>query len=211
MVHYWPEFLSVALAHLLAVASPGPDFAVVLKQSLTHGRRTALWTSIGIGTAILLHITYSLLGLGLLIQGSAFWFTGVKFAGAAYLVWLGLHGLRAKPREGLTGPAAVAQPPPASRAAFLTGFLTNALNPKATLFFLSLYVMLVSPQTPRWVQAGYGLWMAVTTMAWFSLVSVLFTKPEVRNKFLRHGHWIDRVLGVVFLAFAAKLAFASLH
>ena len=211
MTNYWPEFLSVALAHLLAVASPGPDFAIVLRQSITHGRRTALWTSIGIGTGILLHITYSLLGLGLLIRSSSFWFSGVKYAGAAYIAWLGIQALRAKPRDTQSDQGDGPRKPPATHGAFLTGFLTNALNPKATLFFLSLYVMLVSPQTPRWVQAGYGLWMAAATMAWFCLVSVLFTKPEVRNKFLRHGHWIDRALGVVFLGFAAKLALASLQ
>ena len=210
MVNYWPEFLSVALAHLLAVASPGPDFAIVLRQSLTHGRRTAIWTSIGIGTAILLHITYSLLGLGLLVRSSPLWFAIVKYAGATYIAWLGIQALRAKPRSGLTGSTEAQLSPPTTRSAFLTGFLTNALNPKATLFFLSLYVMLVSPQTPRWVQAGYGVWMAGATMAWFCLVSVLFTKTEVRNRFLRHGHWIDRALGVVLIGFSVKLAFASL-
>ena len=210
MNNYWPEFLSVALAHLLAVASPGPDFAIVLKQSITHGRRTAIATSIGIGTGILLHITYSLLGLGLLIRSSTFWFDLVKYAGAAYIAWLGIQALRAKPRDPQPDLANPQQKPPATHGAFLTGFLTNALNPKATLFFLSLYVMLVNPHTPRWIQAGYGVWMAAATMAWFCLVSVLFTKPEVRSQFLRHGHWIDRALGVVFLAFAAKLAFSSL-
>ena len=210
MVNYRPEFLSVALAHLLAVASPGPDFAIVLKQSLNHGRRTAIWTSIGIGTAILLHITYSLLGLGLLVRSSTLWFNGVKYAGAAYIAWLGVQALRAKPRHDLSGIASP-DPAPSTHGAFVTGFLTNALNPKATLFFLSLYVMLVSPQTPRWVQAAYGAWMAGATMAWFCLVSALFTKPEIRNKFLRHGHWIDRALGVVFLGFAAKLALTSLQ
>lgn len=209
MTHYWPEFLSVALAHLLAVASPGPDFAIVLKQSIAHGRRTAIATSIGIGTGILLHITYSLLGLGLLIRSSTLWFDIIKYAGAAYIAWLGIQALRAKPRAN-PSTAGDAQPSPAAHGAFLTGFLTNALNPKATLFFLSLYVMLVNPHTPRWIQAGYGLWMAGATMAWFSLVSVVFTKSEVRDRFLRHGHWIDRVLGVVFLGFAAKLAFTSL-
>ena len=152
-----------------------------------------------------------MLGLGLLIRSSALWFDFVKYAGAGYIAWLGIQGLRAKPRHGLAGVPDSPRPTPAPRAAFLTGFMTNALNPKATLFFLSLYVMLVSPQTPRWVQAGYGVWMAAVTMAWFCLVSVLFTKTEVRNRFLRHGHWIDRALGVVFLAFAAKLAFASLR
>src|SRR5215216_4944825 len=82
VINYWPEFLSVAIAHLLAVASPGPDFAIVLKQSLAHGRRTAIWTSVGIGSGILLHVSYSLFGLGLLIRGSEFWFNAIKYAGA---------------------------------------------------------------------------------------------------------------------------------
>ena len=68
MSPYWPEFLKLAIAHMLAVASPGPDFAVVIRQSLAHGRRTAVWTAIGIGCAICLHVTYSMLGLGLVLR-----------------------------------------------------------------------------------------------------------------------------------------------
>ena len=68
MHEYWVEFSKVAVAHALAVASPGPDFAVVMKQSLSMGRRAGFWTSVGIGTAILMHVAYSLLGLGLLID-----------------------------------------------------------------------------------------------------------------------------------------------
>jgi threonine/homoserine/homoserine lactone efflux protein len=71
--------------------------------------------------------------------------------------------------------------------------------------------MLVSPHTPRLVQAGYGLWMALATMGWFAMVSVGFTHERVRAKFLRHGHWIDRALGVVFLGFALGLVFAKIR
>ena len=212
MHDYWVEFSKVAGAHLLAVASPGPDFAIVLKQSLAHGRRTAIWTSIGVGAAILLHVTYSLLGFGLLIRSSELWFNVVKYAGAAYIAWLGVQSLRAKPRSETAGEAAlVAVVPPAGHGAFATGFLTNALNPKATLFFISLFVLVVSPQTPKIIQAGYGLWMCVATAAWFCFVSLVFTRPEIRGRFLRHGHWIDRALGVVFLGFAVSLVFASLE
>ena len=97
------------------------------------------------------------------------------------------------------------------RGAFVTGFLTNALNPKATLFFISLFVLIVSPTTPKLIQAGYGLWMAVATAGWFCAVSMVFTREEVRRTFLRHGHWIDRALGVVFLGFAASLAVATVN
>ena len=200
----------VAGAHLLAVASPGPDFAIVVRQSLVHGRRTAQWTSLGVGTAILLHVTYSLLGIGLLIKSSVMWFTALKYAGALYLTWLGVQALRTRPRAA-DAAAAAEGGPPAAHGAFLTGFLTNALNPKVALFFLALFATVISPKTPKVVQAGYGVWMALMTMAWFCLVSVLFTRPEVRREFLRRGHWIDRTLGVVFLGFAASLAFATLR
>jgi RhtB (resistance to homoserine/threonine) family protein len=209
MHHYWVEFSAVAVAHLLAVASPGPDFALVVKQSVAHGRRTAIWTSVGIGTAILLQVTYSLLGIGLLIRGSTAWFNSVKYAGAAYLAWLGVSSLRAKPRK-IDGTDGTSSSAPRARAAFALGFVTNVLNPKATLFFISLFVVLVSPQTPRLIQAGYGVWMSIATITWFTLVAVLFTQADVRRRFLRHGHWIERALGVFFLACAASLAVATL-
>jgi len=219
MHDYWVEFSKVALAHLLAVASPGPDFAIVVKQSLTRGRRTALWTSGGIGLAILLHVTYSLLGIGLLVRSSEVWFNVLKFAGAAYIAWIGVQALRSRPLPVLTPadspPAAFARPQAVergdSRNAFATGFLTNALNPKATVFFISLFVIVVSPETPKLAQAAYGLWMAAVTAAWFSLVSVLFTQPGVRQRFIRHGHWIDRALGLVFLGLAVSLALGQLE
>jgi RhtB (resistance to homoserine/threonine) family protein len=221
MQSYYAEFLTIAVAHLLAVASPGPDFAIVLRQSLVHGRRVALWTSVGIGSGISLHIAYALLGIGLLLKGSTTAFTVLKYAGATYLAWIGVQALRSRPRsvastgpgDGATAPAETSglPAPPTDRAAFVTGFLTNALNPKATLFFLALFPVAVNPTTPKLVQAGYGVWLILTTMAWFCFVSLVFTRPAVRAGFFRHGHWIDRALGVVFLGFAASLLLATLR
>lgn len=212
MHDYWLEFGKVALAHFLAVASPGPDFAIVVRQSLAHGRRTAVWTSLGVGAGISLHVTYSLLGLGLLIRSSELWFEIVKYAGAAYLAWLGMQALRTRPQAAAAaGKAVAAAGTPSHHGAFATGFLTNALNPKATLFFLALFVTLIRPDTPRLIQAGYGLWLVVATAGWFSLVSFVFAREAVRRTFLRYGHWIDRGLGVVFLGFAASLALATLR
>ena len=210
MHEYWAEFLLVAGLHLGAVASPGPDFALVLKQSLVHGRKAAIWTSIGVGSAILLHVTYSLFGLGLLIRGSELWFTVVKFGGAAYIAWLGIQSLQARSRPEAEVAAETAFHP-GKTGAFMRGFLTNALNPKATLFFISLFVMAVSPTTPKFIQAVYGLWMALATAAWFCLVAVLFAHDRIRRKFLRYGHWIDRALGVVFLALAASLLLTTVR
>jgi RhtB (resistance to homoserine/threonine) family protein len=205
-----PEFLTVALAHVLAVVSPGPDFAIVLRQSLHHGRRTAIWTSVGIGCGLCIHITYCLLGLGLVLKNSPAALETVKWLGAAYLAWIGVQALRSQPKTGDINLAAGTSAPSA-RAAWSTGFFVNLFNPKAALFFIALFPLAVSPTTPKWIQVGYGWWMTLSTMAWFSFVAVVFTKEEVRRAFLRHGHWIDRALGVVFLGFAVSLAFTSLR
>ncbi len=213
---YWAEFFLVALAHLLAVASPGPDFAIVLRQSIRHGRAVAIWTSLGIGTGISVHVGYSLLGIGVLVAQSELWFTIAKYGGALYLAWIGIGALRSKPVAGDSvvangTPTATGQDAPSPRAAFVTGFLVNVLNPKAALFFIALFVTVIQPTTPRWVQAGYGAWMVVATAVWFTCVSVFFTKARVRRAFLRLGHWFDRVMGVLLLALAVRLALTSLH
>ena len=211
MIDYTAQFVTIAGLHLLAVASPGPDFAVVLRQSVTHGRGVALWTSVGIGTGILVHTAYSLLGIGLLVQSSVLAFTVMKFAAAAYLAWIGWKALRTQPVSGDTA-VGVAAPPlqrPRAGAAFGLGFMTNALNPKATLFFLSVFSVVIDPHTSRWVQAGYGVGMAVMTAIWFSLVSMFFTQERVRRAFLRLGHWFERAMGVLLVGLGVRLAFAS--
>jgi threonine/homoserine/homoserine lactone efflux protein len=212
---YWAQFLAVAVAHLLAVASPGPDFAMVVRQSIAHGRRAALWTSIGIGSAIMVHVGYTLLGIGVLVRASHLWFTALKAMGACYLAWIGIKALLSRPRREMAeapdgaGPALARPREPSPRAAWVTGFLTNVFNPKVSLFFIAIFASLIDPATPKPLQAAYGLWMALTTMGWFSMVSFVFTREDVRRAFLRGGYWIDRAMGAVLLALAVALAFAS--
>ena len=187
-MEYLGEFLTVAVIHLLAVASPGPDFTMVLRQSLTAGRRAAIWTSIGIGLGILVHVAYALLGLGLIISQS----------------------LRAKPEKS-TSAAEAAEPARnyLPSQALRIGFLTNVLNPKATLFFLSLFSVIIKPDTPQGVQLVYGLYMSIATGIWFCGLSLVLTQPRVQRGFSRFGHWVERSMGVVLIALGIRLAFAS--
>jgi RhtB (resistance to homoserine/threonine) family protein len=184
---------------------------MVLRQSITFGRRPAIWTSIGIGTGIFLHVAYSLLGIGLLVRSSVLAFNILKWLGAIYLAWIGQKALRARPfvNGAATAEVALAQPVPGRRAAYATGFLTNALNPKATLFFVSLFSVVINPRTPVIVQSAYGVWMALVTMGWFTLVSLFFSQDRVRAAFLRCGHWFERAMGVILLALGLRLALAT--
>ena len=208
-MNWWPEFLTIAFVHLLAVASPGPDFAMVLRQSIVCGRRPAIYTSIGIGAGILVHVCYCLLGLGLLISRSLVLFNLVKLVGAAYLFYVGWNSLRARPADSAEQTATNPQVPPSAAQALRIGFLTNLLNPKATLFFLSLFSLVIKPLTPLWVQLGYGVYMALATGLWFSALSLFLTRPAVRGFFGRFGHWAERVMGAVLIALGIRLALAA--
>jgi RhtB (resistance to homoserine/threonine) family protein len=208
---YWTEFLTVALVHLLAVASPGPDFAIVVRESVSSGRHAGIWTAIGVGSGILLHVSYCLLGIGLIVSQSIMLFNLLKWLAAAYLIYIGIRALRAKPADPLQAQQAFETVAVTARGAFVRGFVTNGLNPKATLFFLSLFTLVISPQTPLLVQAGYGAYLAVATAAWFCAVAMLFSHARVRNGFIRMGHWFDRMMGAVLVALGIKVALSELH
>ncbi len=206
---YLSEFMLIACVHLLAVASPGPDFTVVLRQSLIYGRTTALWSSVGVGCGVLTHVLYSLLGIGLIISKSIVAFSILKWIGAGYLFFIGLKALRAKPfGKGLLDCERQNMVPSPMRAAW-TGFLTNGLNPKATLFFLSLFTVVIRPETPSLVRGIYGLYMAFATALWFSGVALFFSQSKIKNAFQRLGHWLERLTGVALVGLGVKLAISS--
>jgi threonine efflux protein len=208
---YLEELLIIALVHLLAVASPGPDFAIILKQSIRYGRQTALYTSLGIGTGILIHVAYSIVGIGILIASDERLFTVLKYIAATYFCYIAWHGLSAKkPQINEQGESEITEKPPSSLRAFMTGFLVNGLNVKATLFFVSLFSMVISPQTPVAIQIGYGLYMAVATAAWFSLLSYLLNHQRLSLIIQSKGYWLDRVMGLILLLLAIELVMSDL-
>lgn len=206
------EFLLIASVHLLAVASPGPDFAIILKQSLRFGRKTALYTSLGIGSGILVHVAYSLVGIGVLIASDERLYTVLKYIAASYFLYLAWHGLRAKkPTEIKEEQLSQCEQQPSNKKAYLTGFLINGLNIKATLFFVSLFSMVISPTTPIDIKLAYGLYMAFATALWFSFLSVLLGHNIIRHRLLTYGYWLDRVMGGVLLLLAIQLLLSDLN
>lgn len=207
---YWAEFFTVAVIHLLAVASPGPDFAVVIKESVTHGRRAGWYCALGVGCGISIHVLYSLLGIGLIVSQSVMLFNVLKWLAAAYLLYIGIRALQARPAEDRTAELKAQSGERSPRAAFVAGFVTNGLNPKVTLFFLSLFTVVIDPHTPLPIQAGYGLYLVIATALWFCLIAQVFSHERVRSGFARMGHWFDRLMGAVLVGLGVKLAFTQL-
>ena len=204
--HYWVEFLTIASVHLLAVASPGPDFAIVLKHSVSFGRRAAIITSIGVGVGILIHVAYSLLGIGLLIKTTPVLFQIFSYVAGAYLLYLGWGAIRSPAPQSQNNLDVVkVQQRISDNKAFMVGFLTNGLNPKATLFFLSVFAVAVSPNTPDVIKLAYGLYLAVATGIWFCVLSLFLSSKKVTQFIGKKGYWFDRVMGVVLILLAIKL------
>ena len=206
---YMMELASLMAVFSFMIVAPGADTAMVLRQSLLHGRKAGIAASVGIGTALLFHVSYTILGIGLIVAQSLLLFAILKWAGALYLIVMGVKALR-MPAMDLRGAGMNAPTIGMSNVrAFLIGFATNALNPKPVLFFLSLFSALVSIETPAAIKIGYGLVMSSCLIAWFSAVSYFLTVPLIRARFARAGRWINRVTGAVFIGLGLKLAAAQ--
>ena len=208
MVDMLHQFLLVAGIHWLALMSPGPDFAMVMRNSLVYSRRTGVLAATGLASGIAMHVTYSLLGLGLLISRSILLFSIIKWIGALYLISIGLKSLRAQPEPEVETETAVKKDLTTAQA-WRMGFLTNALNPKVTLFFLALFTTIIPRQTAMGVKALYGTEMVLATFIWFAFVAVVLSHHTINKAFARVKYKLERVFGVVLIAFGLKVALGS--
>lgn len=205
-MEYLPTIATVAVIHLLAVMSPGPDFIMTMRNSLLYSRRSGIYSSIGLGLGILVHVAYCLAGIAIIISQSIVVFTILKYLGAAYLIYIGIKSLRTK-ANGAELSAEQTEPKDMTKLqALRSGFITNATNPKATLFFLSLFTLVIEPATPFIIKAVMGIEMAIATALWFSLIALLVSHKAIRSRITRFQHYIERFMGAVLIAFGVKLA-----
>lgn len=192
-------FTTVALAHALAVASPGPDFAMVSRQSLSHGRSAGLWTAAGIGSGILFHVAYGLFGLGWIVQRYPQFLDGLAYAGAAFLLYMGFGALRSKPAAEGTAKHLPAAQPGDWKKNYLVGLLTNVFNPKATLFFVALFTAVITGPMTMTLKLILGLWLPLTTFGWFAFVALILSKEKLRRRLSSSAQLIDRAMGAILI------------
>lgn len=197
-------FATVALAHALAVASPGPDFAIVVRQSLAFGRGAGVWTAAGIGSGIFFHVAYGLFGLDWLTQRYPQSLTVLAAAGALVLLWVGSRAVRAQPLPENNEQLPAAQPGDAAKF-FGIGLLTNVLNAKAILFFVALFTAVVTGPMSGLLKVVLGLWIPLATFGWFAFVALMLGNAAARRRLRHVAHWIDRAMGAVLLALGAAM------
>jgi len=204
--HLWLFIVSGLLLNI----APGPDSLFIMARSATQGWRAGFVACWGVGSGVFVHVFAAALGLSALLATSATAFAVVKIVGAAYLAWIGLQMLRAKaeaPRAAAAEPRAIAY-----RDIFRQGLLTNVLNPKVALFFLAFVPQFIAPDAASKPLAFImlGAIFDVNGMLWCHALA-LFTAFASRR--LRVGasaaRWLNRTLGAVFVALAARLALAS--
>lgn len=186
------EFLAVVLITILAVISPGADFAIVTKNSYLYGRQIGILTALGIALGVLVHVSYTLVGVAVVLKFAPNLLTFIKYLGAFYLIYIGYKTFTQLPVADTNR-----SNPLSKRQALQYGFFTNALNPKTTLFVVSTYTQIISNLTPKAVLIGYGLFMSLAHFVWFAMVVMVFSQQQLRQKMLQRQVVINRVIGLV--------------
>lgn len=204
-MEYLPLIGTVAILNLLAVMSPGPDFVITVKNSIRYSRRSGIYTSLGIGLGLSIHLSYCAAGIGFIISKSIILFSIIKLLGAGYLIYIGISAILAKgTKPEITD---VKTGGDLTRLqAFRTGFFTNVLNPKVTLFILSLFTLVIGPAIPTYVILIISAIIILTAIAWFTIVSVFFTQLRVQRAFYKFENTINRFLGGLLVLLGIKIA-----
>jgi len=193
-------WIAVITILALGALSPGPSLAVVLRHTLSGGRRNGCIAAMAHGVGIGLYAFACISGLAFIITTSPAIFRAFQWAGAVYLAWLGIRGLLAKPLiEG--EPAATT----ISAAAARDGFLIVFLNPKIALFFIALFSQVIGPETPIFARLGYAATAWIIDTAWYLVVAWLFSNPRWLGMLQRKAVWFERLFGIILLALAARL------
>jgi RhtB (resistance to homoserine/threonine) family protein len=200
------EILAIATIALLGAMSPGPDFVIVSKNSLKYNSKIGFYTALGVGLGIMVHVTYILIGIGVLVSKSILLYSIIKYLGAFYLIYLGCKAVFSKGGSSINMDYDKSMNSISISKAFKEGFLTNALNPKATVFFLSIFTQVITPETAVFMKWGYGVEMALIVSMWFSLMAFVLGNKYVRLKVKKWQKYVDKFMGAVLVLLGLKIA-----
>tara|TARA_R110001583_G_scaffold10698_8_gene49185 strand:- start:16295 stop:16936 length:642 start_codon:yes stop_codon:yes gene_type:complete len=204
---YLTEIIAVTSVAIFMAVLPGADFVIVTRTSIRNGRLAGLYTTLGICLSICIHASYSIAGLAVIIANSTWLFFAIKYLGAAYLIYVAWQLLTT--RELLSDEQGNQTRFMPALAALRLGFTCNILNPKAPLFFMSIFTQVVSLNTPLSMQVTYGLIIMLAHLIWFSSVTLLLSHPSLLPRFNHHKLKIDKLAGLMLMIFAIKLTLMS--
>jgi threonine/homoserine/homoserine lactone efflux protein len=193
-------FFTVALAHFLALLSPGPDFVLVVKSAMRNDRYKATGVAVGISSANALYIVLCLIGVGAILASSVWLMITLKIIGGLFLIYLAFQALRAK-KSDYSGLAVAQEENGVSKASFgrefMTGFMSGILNPKNLLFYLSLFTVVLTNDVSLVFKVSLGIWMTLVVLFWDTAIIFLLSSNKVRDKFTKLAYYIDKLTGAV--------------
>jgi len=200
---YMAEIITVSTIAVFMAMLPGADFVMVTRTSISNGRLAGLYLSLGMSLSVCIHASYSIAGLAVVIANSAWLFLAIKYLGTAYLIYLAWQLLTTRETVNKDQSNSMTQMSPF--IALRKGFTCNILNPKTSIFFLSIFTQVVSVNTPLIMQASYGLIIILAHFIWYSGVTLLLSHPNILPRFNRQKQKIDKVAGVVLMIIAINL------
>jgi RhtB (resistance to homoserine/threonine) family protein len=200
------QILVVVSVTALVMIIPGPDMILVLGNTFVRGRAAGLQTAIGILSGNLVHITYCMLGIGLLISRSILAFSVLKYAAAAYLVYLGIASFRSGPTTLETNADRGQR---RSRRWFVQGLVNNLLNPKGALFYLGVFTMVITPQTSASVMLLLIVSMMLVSASFWLFFVYTIDRPIIRGTIERSQGVVNRVFGALLVLIGIRVAAMS--
>ncbi len=200
-------WLMLCVVNLVATMSPGPAFAMTVKNSIAYDRKAGILTAIGLGLAVGVHVALLAAGISILLVHMPMLFLAIKYSGALYLIFIGIKALRAKPHnpESKTTTKNKKDAIPGSMSFLTQGFITNLLNPKGFVFFVTVYVQFIDLHTPAIILILYGITTMIIETAWFSGLAMVLTHTAIKARFLNISHWIERICGGLLITLGVKL------
>lgn len=207
-MEYLGDFAGIALVLLFVAMSPGPAFVIVSQQALARSRRAGLVTALGVSLGSILWVALVLLGISLVFQEAAWLYTGLRVLGGLYLIYLGVR-LWLGAGEPMPPPSDVSAVQVASWRAFRRAVAIQMLNPKAAVFFGSVFLTMLSPGAPPWVIAAALAMVFAIEFGWYAALALALSSPPARRAYGGAKAWIERIAGAWLALFGVKLALSS--
>lgn len=204
-MEYFSLIATVSFINLIAAISPGPDFVMCVRNSLIYSRKVGIYTGIGISLGLIIHIFYSAIGIALIISKSIILFSIIKYLGAGYLAYMGISSILAKKSTLNINEVHQVKEIPVFQA-IKTGFLTNILNPKASIFFLGLFTLVIGSKTPAYILVIITAIIITTAIVWFSIVAILFSQKRIKEYFKKTEKVLNYILGGLLILLSIKIA-----
>ena len=207
-MEYLSLITTISLIHLIWVISPWPDLIIAIKNSITYWKKTWIWTALGFWLWISVHIFYCMAGLALLISQSIILFNIIKLLWAIYLIYIWYKSFSSKSsnielkniekKENISAFQAVK-----------IGFLTNVLNPKVSIFFLSIFSLIISPETPNSILIILWIILVLQVILWFSIVAIFFSQKKVQKIFNKFQWIFNKIFWWLLIWLGIKIAFTE--